>query len=301
VTCAATVIGTPVAMPVLVAPMAAMRLGHPEGEVAVARAAAGAGVPMLLSMMSSASPADVAAAGGDAPRWFQVYLMRDRGITDALVDQAVEHGFSALVLTVDAPRAGRRERDIRNGFTMPPDHELAAFTAALGRTAGLTVGEMSGQLDRAVTWSDVERLAERSGLPVIVKGVQHADDGRLAAEHGAAAVVVSNHGGRQLDTVPATADVLAGVVDAVAGRIEVLVDGGIRRGTDVCAALALGATAVLVGRPLLWALVAGGEPAVGLALELLRGELEIALTLLGCVSPAAVGREHLAGAQPDQP
>jgi isopentenyl diphosphate isomerase/L-lactate dehydrogenase-like FMN-dependent dehydrogenase len=272
-------------MPLLVAPTAFQRVAHPDGELATARAAAAAGTVMTLSTLATATPAEVAVASG--PRWFQLYVFRDEGVTRALVEQAVEHGFGALVLTVDTPVVGRRERDFRTGFTVT--HRVAA----LGE-AGVTPQEAFSLMSAAVTWKDVEALASMSGLPVVVKGIMTAEDARLACEHGADALVVSNHGGRQLDGVAATLDALPEVVEAVGGRIEVYLDGGVRRGADAVRALALGARAVLVGRPILWGLAVGGEAGVASVLELLRAEIRLALQLLGCASPADVRREHVA-------
>jgi isopentenyl diphosphate isomerase/L-lactate dehydrogenase-like FMN-dependent dehydrogenase len=215
-------------------------------------------------------------------------------VSQALVDEAEAAGYQALVLTVDAPRAGRRERDLRTGFGVPAELDMPAVSAAIGSSAGITPAGFFDLVDRSLTWRDLEALIADSPLPVVLKGVHHPEDARIACEVGAAGVVVSNHGGRQLDNVPATADLLGPVVDAVGGRVEVLVDGGIRRGTDVVAALALGARAVLIGRPGLYGLAVGGEVGVRHVLELLRAEVELALTLLGCPSPACVGREHLA-------
>ena len=221
-------------------------------------------------------------------------MLEDRGVTRALVDEAVEHGYTALVLTVDAPRAGRRERDLRTDFAVPPGIDMPAVTAAIGDSAGLTPAGFFSLMDLTLTWPDFAAFVAESPLPVIVKGIHHPADAELAVQHGAAGVVVSNHGGRQLDNVPATADLLGPVVDSVDGRAEVYVDGGIRRGTDVCAALALGARAVLVGRPTLWGLVVNGEAGARHVLELLQAEIELALTLLGCATPADVTAAHLA-------
>jgi isopentenyl diphosphate isomerase/L-lactate dehydrogenase-like FMN-dependent dehydrogenase len=198
------------------------------------------------------------------------------------------------VLTVDAPAAGRRERDYRTGFAVPPGIEMPAVAAACGHSEGITPAGVFALMDTTLGWPDLERLVDESPLPVVLKGVHHPEDARMAAELGVAGVVVSNHGGRQLDNVPATADLLKPVVEAVEDRVEVLVDGGIRRGTDVCAALALGASAVLVGRPALYGLAAGGETGARRVLEILQTELELALTLLGAPSPADVGPQHLA-------
>jgi isopentenyl diphosphate isomerase/L-lactate dehydrogenase-like FMN-dependent dehydrogenase len=292
-TTATTVAGTRVSMPLLVAPTALQRLLDPEGEVATARAAAAAGTVMCLSSIATATPAEVAAAAPGAPRWFQVYVFRDRAVTRSFVDQAVEAGYEALVLTVDAPRPGRRERDLRTGFTVPADVVVPSFAAALGEAAPATIFEIFGMLDQTLTWRDLEELAALSELPLLVKGLMTGEDARLACESGARGVVVSNHGGRQLDGVLPTAEALPEVVEAVDGRAEVLVDGGIRRGADVVKALALGARAALAGRAVLWGLAAGGEEGVRHVLELLRDEIELGLALCGCASPADVTRAHV--------
>ena len=291
VSTATTVLGTPVSMPVLVAPTAIQRLAHPDGEVGMARAAAAAGTVMCLSTLATATPAEVAAAAQGAPQWFQLYVFRDRGVTRAFLDQASEHGFGAIVLTVDAPRLGRRERDLRTGFRVPPDVVVPSM-AAIGAWEGATPLELLGAIDPSLTWSDLEQL-RGPGLPLVLKGIQTAEDAALAVEHGVDAIVVSNHGGRQLDAVAPTAELLPEIVDAVGGRVEVYVDGGIRRGSDAVKALALGARAVLVGRPPLWGLACDGEAGARRVLELLRDELELALALCGCVSPAQVGVAHV--------
>jgi isopentenyl diphosphate isomerase/L-lactate dehydrogenase-like FMN-dependent dehydrogenase len=248
---------------------------------------------MCLSTIATAAPADVAKAAPDAPRWFQLYVFRDRGVTEALMQQAVECGFGAIVLTVDAPYAGRRERDARLGFAVPPEVRTPSIDAATGGERPLSVREVFELVDPSLTWRDLEALASRCDLPVLVKGVMTAEDAVLAIDHGAAGVVVSNHGGRQLDPAPASADALPEVVDAVAGRAEVLVDGGVRRGSDVVVALALGASAVLVGRPALWGLAVDGAEGARRVLGLLREELRLTLALCGCASPADVARSHL--------
>ena len=235
----------------------------------------------------------MAAEAPPAPRWFQLYCFKDRGVTKALIDEAVECGFGAIALTVDAPRAGRRERDFRTGFAIPSGVTAPAVAEAVGSDRAITVQEVFSLVDPALDWDDFAELASDCALPVLLKGVQTGEDARLAADHGAAGVIVSNHGGRQLDTVAASLDILPEVAEAVDGRCEVLVDGGIRRGTDVVTALALGARAVLVGRAPLWGLAVGGEAGAARVLQILREEVELALTLLGCASPAAVGREHV--------
>jgi isopentenyl diphosphate isomerase/L-lactate dehydrogenase-like FMN-dependent dehydrogenase len=288
-----TVLGTQISMPLLVAPVAFQRIAHPDGEAGMARAAAAAGTIMVLSTLATATPAEVAEAAPGAPRWFQLYVFRDPGVTRALIEQATEAGFLAIALTVDAPRLGRRERDLRTGFEVPADITVPSFAAAVGHPAAGTPAEMFSRMDPSVGWRDLERLCGETRLPVLVKGIETAEDARLACEHGAAGVVVSNHGGRQLDGVPATIDALPEVVEAVDGRIEVLVDGGVRRGTDVVRALALGARAVLAGRAPLWGLAARGEQGAREVLQLLREEIELALVLLGCPSPADVTRAHV--------
>lgn len=288
-----TVLGGEVSMPILVAPVAYQRLVDPGGEVAMARAAAAAGTVMCLSTLATTRPSELAQAVPEGRRWFQLYCFRDEGVTRALMDEAVASGFEAVVVTVDAPRGGRRERDLRTGFKIPEGLGVPSVEAALGSERAVTIEETFDLMDPALSWSDFESLAAASEVPVLVKGVLTGGDAELAVEHGAAAVVVSNHGGRQLDCALATADALPEVVEAVAGRAPVIVDGGIRRGGDVAIALALGADAVLVGRPALWGLAVGGEAGASRVLELLQAELELALALCGCASPAELGPEHV--------
>ena len=275
VSTATTVLGTEIALPVVIAPLAMQRLAHPDGEQATARAAAAAGTIMCLSSAATCAPAELT----DGRRWFQVYVWKPRSKTEAAIESAVASGYSALILTVDVPYLGRRERDLRVDFKVPE---------------GMTVqGNLFGKgFDPTVSWRDLEWLAGY-GLPVVVKGLLTAEDAQLACEHGAAAVVVSNHGGRQLDGVSASLDVLEEVVAAVDGRAEVLLDGGVRRGTDVLKALALGARAVLIGRAMVWGLAVGGEEGVAHVLSLFREEIELGLALLGCPSPADVSRAHV--------
>jgi isopentenyl diphosphate isomerase/L-lactate dehydrogenase-like FMN-dependent dehydrogenase len=291
VTTATTVLGRDVSMPVLVAPTAFQRLAHPDGDLAVARGAAAAGTVMCLSTLGGASPAELADAAPDGRHWFQLYWSRDREFTQALVEAAAEAGFQAIVLTVDLPAAGRRERDLRAAFEIPEDLPLPNLATHLGGgDFHATLGQV---VDPTITWRDLEWLRSVSSLPLIVKGILTSEDARLACEHGVDGLVVSNHGGRQLDAAPASLDALPEVVDAVSGRCLVLMDGGVRRGTDVVTALALGARAVLVGRPVLWALAVGGEEGVQRVLELLRAEVELALRLLGCPTPEAVTPAHV--------
>ncbi len=296
VSTATTVLGAEISMPLLVAPVAFQRLVDPDGEVAMARAAAAAGTIMALSTIATSHPAEIAAEAPPAPRWFQLYCFSDRGITRALIAEAVDSGFDAIALTVDAPRAGRRERDLRTGFVVPPEITAPAVAAAIGSDRPITVEEVFGLVDPTLAWDDFAALASDCSLPIVLKGVQTGADARLALDHGAAAVVVSNHGGRQLDGVPATLEILPEVVEAVDGRCEVLIDGGIRRGTDVVTALALGARAVLAGRAPLWGLAVGGERGARHVLEILRAEVELALVLLGCPTPAQITPEHVRAA-----
>jgi 4-hydroxymandelate oxidase len=255
-------------------------MAHADGEVGTARAAAARDMTMTLSTSSSTDLEEVAAVGG--PRWFQVYLLADPGARRAHVQRAVAAGYEALVLTVDLPRIGRRERDIRVGFAIPDDVHVPnpALAAGVPVEHGLEVPFA----DR-LTWDDVDWLAG-FGRPVVVKGILHPDDARLAIEHGAAAIQVSNHGGRQLDGSIASLDALPAVVEAVGGRVPVLLDGGVRRGSDVVIALALAAAAVGIGRPALWGLVVNGEAGVGRILDLLATETELAMALAGAASVA---------------
>ena len=288
----ATMLGTEVEMPILVAPVAFQLLAHPAGEAGMARAAAAAGTVLCLSSLTSMRPAEVAEAAPGGTRWMQVYLFRDRAVTHAMIEEAQESGYEALLLTVDAPYAGRRERDLRSGFQVPAEIRAPAIEGAVGHRS-LTTAEVFELVDPAITWQDLERLCNEFELPILLKGLITGEDAALAVEHGAAGVVVSNHGGRQLDNTPATIDALPEVVEAVDGRIPVLLDGGVRRGTDVAVALALGAEAVLVGRPALWGLAVDGEPGARRALEILAEELRLALALLGAPEPSALSADHV--------
>ncbi|MBW4611456.1 MAG: alpha-hydroxy-acid oxidizing protein [Hassallia sp. WJT32-NPBG1] len=286
------VLGQSIEMPLLIAPMAFQRLAHQDGELATARAASKAGIGMVLSTMATYSIEDVATAGYQnttaSPRWFQLYVHRDRGLTRALVERAYAAGYQALCLTVDAPVLGQRERDKRNEFTLPPGLQLANLVTLSGLKIPHEDGEsglfryFAQQLNPALTWKDLEWLQSLSPLPLAIKGILRGDDALKAVEHGAKAVIVSNHGGRQLDSAIASIDALSEVVAAVGDKVEVLVDGGIRRGTDILKALAMGAKAVLLGRPVLWGLAVAGEIGVSHVIELLRSELDVAMALSGC-------------------
>ena len=288
---AATVLGGDLSMPVVVAPTAFQRLANPDGELATARGAAAAGTAFCLSTLASYSPAEIAEGASSGHNWLQLYWSPDRGFTSALVEAAEAAGFSAILLTVDLPLAGRRERDLRAAFELPSDLPLPNLSQHLGGgNFHLALGEV---VDPTITWRDLEWLASLTDLPIVIKGILTAEDAELACEHGVAGVVVSNHGGRQLDGVAATLDALPEVVEASAERITVLLDGGVRRGTDVLKALALGAGAVLVGRAPLWGLAVEGEEGVRKVLELLREEVALGLALLGCPKPADVTRAHV--------
>lgn len=288
-----TVLGERVSMPVLVAPTAFHRMAHEDGELATARAAAAAETLMVVSTLSNTDIEDIAAAS-NGPLWFQLYIYKDRNATRDLVARVEKTRCSAIVLTVDAPLLGPRERDVRNQFALP---EGLSVKNLMGAGQGNVTKEMFGSglakyvstfIDPAISWRDVEWLRGITKLPILIKGIVRADDARRAVDMGARGVVVSNHGGRQLDTSPATIDALPRVVEAVAGRAEVYVDGGVRRGIDVVKALALGARAVLVGRPVLWGLAVDGERGVARVLEILRSELDNAMGLCGASAVADI-------------
>ena len=243
--------------PLIIAPMAYQKLAHDDGEVATAQAAVATGTTMCLSTFANVTIAELAEAVPEVSRWFQLYVFSDRGITRELIAQAVEHGYEALVVTVDLPVGGVRERETRTESDQASAHLVPAAVQA-GLKGDKSRTEFASLTDPDLNWSDIERFAADWPLPVIVKGLLTPEDAVLAAEHGARGIVVSNHGGRQLDTVLSAADALPAIVDAVGDRLEVIVDGGVRRGTDVLKALALGARAVMVGRPLLWGLSVDG-------------------------------------------
>jgi 4-hydroxymandelate oxidase len=288
-----TLLGRRLELPLLLAPMAAQRLLHPGGEPAAARAASAAGTVYCLSTRATADLAEVAAAAS-GPLWFQLYVERDRERSERVLARAAEHGFEAVVLTVDLPVAGRRERELRHGeFAFP---EGVALTSHLGYEQERFQVPVGGW-DTTLTWPDVEWVRAASGLPVIVKGVLCAEDAGAALDAGADAIVVSNHGGRQVDGCVPTAVALREVAAQVAGRVPVLVDGGIRDGADIVRALALGADAVLIGRPYAWGLASDGEAGVRRVLDAFADDLRRALALAGCPSLSAIDgrRVRLAG------
>ena len=273
-----TVLGQRVAVPFLAAPTGLSTFAHPSGEVGVARGVHGAGSLYLLSASAAHSPEEVAAAAVGARPWFQLYLWRDRGRVRELLARVREAGFAALALTADVPVSGRRERDLRNGFTIGG----AGFAA-----------RVNAQMDPALTWETVEWLRSEWDRPLLVKGVLHPADAVRAVACGAEGVIVSNHGGRQLDGAISSIAALPAIADAVGGDAEVYLDGGVRRGTDVLKALALGARACLAGRPVLYGLATGGEAGARRAVELVRDELATAMALMGCATVGELARDHI--------
>ncbi|MFJ8113203.1 alpha-hydroxy acid oxidase [Streptomyces sp. NPDC096132] len=298
---AGSLLGVPTGLPIAVAPMAYQQLVDNQGELAAARAARTADVPFVASTLSGFPVEQITAQG--AVTWFQLYWLRNRTRVTELVERAEAAGCRALVLTVDVPRMGRRLRDVRSGFSLPPHIRAANLPPAEGHTAGVgqhgssaLMRHTAEALEPALSWDDVEWLRERTRLPLVLKGILDPDDAVLAANAGADALVVSNHGGRQFDAAPAGIDVLADVVTAVGADCEVLIDSGIRSGTDILKALALGARGVLIGRPILWGLAAAGERGARDVLSILRRELEDALALSSCAGVGdarrlRVGRE----------
>src|SRR5215217_6136056 len=281
-------LGRRAAQPLLIAPTAFHRLAHPDGELATARAAAKAGLIMVVSMASTVAIEELAETGADL--WFQLYVQPDLGFTEHLVRRAEAAGCAAVMVSVDSPVFGRRERDLRNGFLDLPSGMCCENLRA--PLAGAEPGPVrSIAFSPQLSWEHVDWLRKVTALPIVLKGVVHPADARLAVHRGVDALLVSNHGGRQLDTVPAAIDLLPAIADAVGGSVPLLLDGGIRRGTDVVKAIALGATAVAIGRPAVWGLAVAGEAGVAQVLEMLRAELGRALALCGCSSPRGLSRD----------
>ncbi|KAG2238291.1 hypothetical protein Bca4012_079913 [Brassica carinata] len=292
-----TVLGFNISMPIMVAPTAMQKMAHPDGELATARATSAARTIMTLSSWATCSVEEVASTGPGI-RFFQLYVYQDRNVVRQLVKRAEEAGFKAIALTVDTPRLGRRESDIKNRFALPRGLTLKNFEGLdLGKIdktndSGLA-SYVAGQVDQSLSWKDIKWLQSITSLPILVKGVITAEDARIAVEYGAAGIIVSNHGARQLDYVPATIMALEEVVKAVEGRLPVFLDGGVRRGTDVFKALALGASGVFVGRPSLFSLAADGEAGVRKMLQMLRDEFELTMALSGCRSLREISRNHI--------
>ncbi len=316
---ATTLLGRPLAFPLVLAPTGFTRIAHPDGELAVARAAERAGVPYSLSTLATRSIEEVAAVSSGA-LWFQVYVWRDRGLVEEMIRRAAESGYQALCLTVDATVLGRRERDVRRGFTLPPKIGLdtiidgirhpgwtwdfarsdpIVFANVTGQSFGdgtdaVSLAEyVNGQFDPALSWRDLEWLRSVWDGPIVIKGIQTVADAVDAADEGVDAIVVSNHGGRQLDSAPATLELVAPIVDAVGDRLEVIVDGGVRRGADIVKALALGARATMAGRAYLYGLGAGGERGVDQVLEMLEAGVRRTMTLIGARTVADIGEQHV--------
>ncbi len=281
--------------PILLAPVAYQRLVHPDGERATVQGAEAAGATTVLSTFSTVSLEEVAAAA-TKPHWFQLYVQPDREFTRELVRRAEAAGYKALVVTVDTPVLGPRYRELRHNFSLPEGMERANLKGLTTATGGHRPTERniySATLDPQLTWKDIAWLRSLTSLPIILKGIMNAEDAGRAVDEGVSGLIVSNHGGRNLDTVPATIDALPEVADKVAGRFPILIDGGIRHGTDVLKALALGASAVLIGRPYVYGLAVGGSDGVARVVTILRREFEMAMALTGKTSLAVIDRSVL--------
>jgi len=314
-----TVLGRPTPLPLVLAPTGFTRIADPEGELAVARAAARAGLPYSLSTMGTRSIEEVAAASGDGRRWFQVYVWRDRGLMKEMIERAAAGGYEALIVTVDTAMLGKRERDVRRGFSLPPKigldtllqgalhpgwtwrfvrAEPVRFANVAGRgdvgdgsTAVALADYINTQFDPSLSWADIEWMRSIWDGPIVLKGIQTVADAQLAVEHGIEGIALSNHGGRQLDGAPSPISLVAPVVDAVGDAIEVYCDGGVRRGSDIVKAVALGARACMIGRAYLYALAAGGERGVDHVLRLFDADVRRTMALIGATDVAALGRE----------
>ncbi|XP_011035452.1 PREDICTED: peroxisomal (S)-2-hydroxy-acid oxidase-like isoform X2 [Populus euphratica] len=292
-----TVLGFKISMPIMIAPSAMQKMAHPEGENATARAASAANTIMTLSSWATSSVEEVASTGPGV-RFFQLYVLKERNVVAQLVRRAERAGFKAIALTVDTPRLGRREADIKNRFALPPYLTLKNFEGLdlgkMDKTDGSGLASyVAEQTDRSLSWKDVKWLQTITSLPILLKGVLTAEDARLAVQNGAAGIIVSNHGARQLDYVPSTIIALEEVVKAAQGRVPVFLDGGVRRGTDVFKAMALGASGIFIGRPVVFSLAADGEAGVRKVLQMLRDEFELTMALNGCRSLKEISRHHI--------
>ncbi|XP_076659754.1 hydroxyacid oxidase [Halictus rubicundus] len=292
-----TILGEKISMPVGVAPSAMQRMAHPDGELANARAAEAAGTIYTLSTIATSSVEEVAEAAPKGIKWFQLYIYRDRDVTRNLVKRAERAGFKALVLTIDAPIFGDRRADIRNKFSLPSHLRMANFEGVLSHgvnetKAGSSLNEYVMNLfDASLSWEDIKWLKSITSLPIVLKGILTPEDALLAIESGAKAIIVSNHGARQVDSIPASIEALPEIVKAVHGKVEVYMDGGVRQGIDVFKALALGAKMVFCGRPILWGLSHSGEQGARNVLEIFRKEIDVAFALTGCRSVKEVTRD----------
>ena len=314
-----TLFGEPIDWPVMISPVGACKLFHGDGELAVIRAADKFGMIYSLSTLGTTTIEDVAAVGS-GPKMYQIYVFKDRGLTENFIERCKTQNYTAICLTVDTPMAGNRERDLVTGLSVPPrfrwrsalsfamhpgwlarvlirkDLEMVNIASNESAAQRMNSGVMeyiNSQFDRSINWKDVEWLASRWDGPLVIKGLQTVEDCRKAADSGATAVMLSNHGGRQLDTSPAPVDCVAAVADALRDRLEIICDGGIRRGTHVVKALALGANACSIGRAYLFGLAAGGQAGVERSLDLLRSEVERTMALMGCNSISKIGRSYL--------
>lgn len=286
-----TILGTAIAGPFGFAPTALHEMVHSDGELASARAMASSGLPFVLSTLSNRSIEAVAEAAAGGPRWFQLYVNTDRAVARSHVERAAAAGYRAIVVTVDVPGDGFRPRDLHNRFEAPGTFGNFSGGIDYGRSMGELLG---GLVDASLTWDDIDEIRTWSSLPLVIKGILRPDDAQIAVDHGIAGIWVSNHGGRQLDRAIASLDALGPIVDAVAGRAEVYLDGGVRDGVDIVTALATGARVVFLGRPFLYALAVGGEQGLERAATGLLLETAKAMALLGAVRVADVGRGHLA-------
>ncbi|XP_014599549.1 PREDICTED: peroxisomal (S)-2-hydroxy-acid oxidase GLO5 isoform X1 [Polistes canadensis] len=294
-----TILGDKISMPLGVAPAAMQRMAHPDGECANARAAEAAGTIFILSTMSTSSIEEVAEAAPKCIKWFQLYVYTDRNITLNLVKRAEKAGFKALVLTVDAPIFGNRRADLRNRFSLPKHLRLANFEGALSdkvttSKTGSGLNEYVSELfDPSLSWKDITWLKSNTKLPIVLKGILTAEDAILAVKYGVSAIIVSNHGARQIDSVPATIEVLPEIVNTVKDKVEIYMDGGIIQGIDVFKALALGAKMVFMGRPLLWGLSYAGEKGALNILEIMRTEIDHTFALTGCTTVIDVTKDMI--------
>eukprot|EP00062_Callorhinchus_milii_P019647 gi/632974423/ref/XP_007903670.1/ PREDICTED: hydroxyacid oxidase 1 [Callorhinchus milii] len=292
-----TVLGQNISMPICVSATAMQRMAHPEGEVATVKACSAQGTGMMLSTWATSTIEEVAEASPGATRWLQLYIYRDRDVTESLVRRAEEAGYQGIFLTVDTPYLGKRLADMRNKFKLPSHLRMANFETSelafaksdYGSASGLA-GYTADAIDPSIKWEDIDWLRDLTKLPIVLKGILRADDARAAVKHGVDGILVSNHGARQLDCVPATIDALVEIAEAVGGSAEVFLDGGVRKGTDVLKALALGAKAVFVGRPVLWGLAYQGEEGVNDVLQMLREEFKLASALAGCRNVREIDR-----------
>ncbi|MFT3852933.1 MAG: alpha-hydroxy acid oxidase [Ilumatobacteraceae bacterium] len=314
-----TILGTPAPLPLVFAPTGFGRMPHPDGELAVARVAARAALPYSLSTMATRSIEEVAEASGGGRRWFQVYVWRDRGLVKEMIERAAAAGYEALIVTVDTAMLGKRERDVRRGFSMPPKlgvdtllqgaihpgwtwrfvtSEPVRFANVAGRgdvgdgsTAVALADYINTQFDPGLSWADIDWMRSVWDGPIVLKGIQTVADAEIAVEHGVEAIALSNHGGRQLDDAPTPISLVAPVVDRVGGRIEVYCDGGVRRGSDIVKAVSLGANACMIGRAYLYGLAAGGERGVEHVVKLLDGDVRRTMALVGATDVGALSRD----------